>query len=224
VRLFPWLRLCFLLIVLASQEAVSAQPFSAKPYRVLLVVDEWNDPSSILVDHEKDAFQPVAALLKAWSVPFDILRLDQQHLDATYLFRRSGGVRYGVVIWLADSSSYASQDVAAIEGAVHTGTSLLVAKSRFLDPALERLLGIKFREPYSATDPLRVSGPHFITRELAAQKMDPLNVSWDFSSRIWVKPQTAKVLIDQDQHPVVTINQANAETSAIWIGVPALAL
>ena len=82
---------------------------------MLVIVERWNDPISVLVDHEKDDFQPVAALLKAWSVPFDVLRLDQQHLDGTYLFSRSGDVRYGVAIWLADAASYSNQDVTSLE-------------------------------------------------------------------------------------------------------------
>ena len=116
-----------------------AQPWPVKPYRALLVVEKWNDPSSVLVDHATDAFQPVAALLKAWSIPFDILRLDQQHLDDTYLLDRSGQARYGVIIWLADSDSYANQDVDSLGEATKGGASLLVCRSRFLDPALERL-------------------------------------------------------------------------------------
>jgi len=218
------LLLAFPLCSIAAGSEGRGTTWAIKPYRVLLVVERWNDPTSLLVDHEKDAIQPVAALLKAWLVPFDILRLDQEHLDGTYLFRRAGEVRYGAVIWLADSASYTGQDVAALEEAIHTGTSLLVAKSRFLDPALERVLGTKFKERYTATDPLRVTEPHFVTRELAAQKMDPLDVSWDFSNRIWVEPLAAKVLIDQDRHPVLTINQPEPESSAIWIGVPALSL
>src|SRR5438128_12608950 len=67
-----------------------------KPYRALLVVERWSDPASFVVDHEKDDFQPVAALLKAWSIPFEIFRLDQQHLDDSYLFDREGKIRYGV--------------------------------------------------------------------------------------------------------------------------------
>lgn len=199
-----------------------AQSWHVKPYRALLIVERWNDPTSVLVDHEKDDFQPVAALLKAWSVPFDVVRLDQQHLDSTYLFSRSGEVRYGVAIWLADADSYSGQNVASLEQAVHAGTSLVVAKSRILDPALQRLTGLKFKELYTATDPLRVTEPHFITHELAAQKMDPWDVSWDFATRLWVEPQTAKVLIDQNHHPVLTIDQTAPGSSAIWMGVPAL--
>ncbi len=198
-------------------------PMARKPFRALLVVERWNDPASVLVDHEKDDFQPVAALLKAWSVPFDILRLDQQHLDGSYLLDRSGHIRYGLVVWVADSPSYAAQNLASLEEAAHEGTSLLVARSRFLDPVLERMLGLKFKETYTATDPLRTTQPHFITRELAGQKMDPLDVSWDFSNRLRVEVRGAEVLIAQEQHPVLTLNHPAAETSAIWMGVPTLA-
>jgi peptidoglycan/xylan/chitin deacetylase (PgdA/CDA1 family) len=217
------LLLGFLLTATPARGAVQPVPWAMKPYRVLLVVEHWNDPTSVVVEHGKDTFQPVAALLKAWSVPFDILRLDQQHFDASYLFGRAGDVRYGALIWLADPGSYTEQNLASLEQAVHAGTSLLVCRSRFLDPALERILGLKFRETYTATDPLQASEPHYITRELTNQKMDSLDEAWDFSVRFWVEPQGAKVLIDQHHHPVVTVNQSEPETSAIWMGVPELA-
>src|ERR1039457_3871827 len=87
---------CVVAIAQGSSAPVSAAlPANhIKPYRVLLVVEHGSDPYGMVVHAEADRFQPVAALLKAWSVPFDILRLDQQHLDATYLFGRSGEIRY----------------------------------------------------------------------------------------------------------------------------------
>jgi len=187
-------------------------------------VEKWSDPSSVLVDHEKDDFQPVAALLKAWSVPFDILRLDQQHLDGSYLFDRSGDIRYGAVIWLADLPSYKDQNTVSLEEAAQRGTSLLAAKSRFLDPTLEKLLGAKFRDVYTATDPLRITQAHFITRQLAGEGLNALKTNWDFATRFWIEPQGAQVLIDQAGHPVVTANQITGESSAIWLGVPIAAL
>lgn len=216
----------FLLLVSTSGwgEVKAQQPLLRKPYRVLLVVEKWSDPESVLVDHEKDSFQPVAALLKAWSVPFDILRLDQQHLDATYLIDRSGDIRYGSVIWLADLPSYKDQNIAALAEAVHAGTSLVVAKSRFLDPTLEKLVGAKFREDYTATDPIRTTEPHFITRQLAAEGLNALNTNWDFATRFWIEPQGAKVLIDQAGHPVLTLNQIASDVSVTWLGVPEISL
>ena len=154
----------------ASAQQAGSQ-WALKPYRVLLVVDRWEDPASQLITSEQDSFQPVAALLKAWSVPFEILRLDQQTLGAAQLFERTGRVRYGVVLWLADSSSYAGKNVAALEDAAKGGTSVLVLDSRCLDPALERVLGLRFKEPYSSTDPLEIGAPHFITEGLVQKTL-----------------------------------------------------
>ena len=185
-------------------------------------MERWNDPASVLVDHEKDDFQPVAALLKAWSIPFDIFRLDQQHLDASYLFDRSGKVRYGVVVWLADPPCYEGQNLVSLEETAHAGTSLLVVTSRFLDPALERVLGLKFKEAYRAPDRLRVTHPHFITRELAAQKMDSLEIYEESWTSLWVEPRGAEVLISQGQHPLLTVNRLKEGDSGIWMAAPRL--
>ncbi len=217
-----WVLGFFLTVITASGQAPPA-PAWASPYRALLVVERWSDPASVLVDHEKDVFQPEAALLKAWSIPFDIFRLDQQHLDASYLFDRDGKVRYGVVIWLADSSSYEGQNLASLEEAARAGTSVLAVSSRCLDPALERLLGLKFKEIYRAPDPLRVSRPHFITRDLAAQKMDSWDTPEESRDRIWVGTQQAAVLIAQGPHPVLTVNPLGENVSGVWMGAPRLA-
>ena len=178
--------------------------FHTKPYRVLLVVDQWSDPSGLVVNGGKDEFQTVAALVKAWSVPFDILILDQQHLDATYLFRRSGSIRYGAVIWLADSPSYGDQDIASLGQATRAGTGLIVLNSRFLDPTLDNLLGLKFKEFYASTDAFRVAREHFITPDIAAGKDAPPAQD---NTRLWVQPTSAEVLVAQGRHPVLTINQ-----------------
>ena len=152
--------LCLNALTVLGQGSLATS--NLKPYRALLVVERWNHPNALLVDSQVDEFQPIAALLKAWLVPFDILRLDQLHIDASYLFGRSGKVRYGVVIWLADLSSHEGHNFETFSEAVQSGTSLLVVKSRFLHPVLEQLLGLKFRETYTAVDPLRVTQMHFI--------------------------------------------------------------
>jgi hypothetical protein len=215
---FPAMMVC----ATASLGVAPATAWSVKPYRVLLVVEHWDDPASVVIEHQKDYFQPVAALLKAWSVPFEILRLDQQHLDVSCLFERSGQVRYGVILWAADNSSYRGQDLAVLDQAVKDGSSLIVADSRFLDPVLEKLLGAKFKGIYTSTDPLRVRQPHFITRQLAAAGMGSVETAWDFTDRSWVETTGAQVLIDQADHPVVTVNQLGPEISATWLGVQQL--
>ena len=53
---------------------VFAHPLRAswptKPYRALLVVERWSDPASVVVNHEKDDFQPVADSSKGLVCPY----------------------------------------------------------------------------------------------------------------------------------------------------------
>ncbi len=150
-----------LLVLCAIQGQTPPKLSLLKPYRVLVVVADWGDPASHVIS-EKDVFQPVAALLKAWSVPFDIFRLDQQNLGASFLFERSGAVRYGAVLWLADLPSYGAKSLAPLTEAVQQGTSIIVAASRFTDPALERVLGLHYKADYRAPDPVLRGPVHFI--------------------------------------------------------------
>lgn len=215
----------FLLLCLASvpqnlhaSSATAPSAVRSKPYRVLLVVEQWDDPSGIVVNRDKDKFQPVAALLKAWSVPFDILRLDQQHLDASYLFDRSGNVRYGAVIWLADSSSYAEQDLPSLEQAADAGTGLIVVNSRGLDPVLNKLLGLNFSQFYTSNESLSVAHDHYLVRGNTGSNDDLPSQNRDYSVRLWMAPTTAQVLIAQGEHPVLTVNEPGPGGSAIWLG------
>jgi len=195
-----------------------AAPAPYKPYRALVVVERWRDPASVLVSRE-DTFQPVAALLKAWSIPFEIFRLDQQHLDGTYLFDREDRIRYGVVIWLSDSPSYEGQNLAALRAAADAGTSLIAINSRCLDPALNHVLGLEFKSVYRADEALRTVQPvHFITRELAAKEIDPRELNEGSDDRFWMGTPKAAVLISQGLHPVLTVNQLDKNVSGVWMG------
>jgi hypothetical protein len=206
-----------LLVLGALQGQIPPKPSLLKPYRVLIVVAGWDDPASQVIG-EKDAFQPVAALLKAWSVPFDILRLDQQPLGASYLFDRTGAVRYGAILWLADLPSYAAKNLAILTEAVQQGTSMIAVASRFSDTALERLLGIHYKGDYRAPDPVLRGPVHFITRQLT----DDSKPGHEQSLHIWVECRGAQALISQGVHPVLTVYQPSPNTTAVWIGVPDL--
>lgn len=211
-----WLPLSLSIAFTAAAAQQTNDSWSLKPYRVLLVVNQWSDPASQVIQSEKDTFQPAAALLKAWSVPFDIFRLDQQTFGAAYLFDQSGRVRYGTVLWLADASSYERKNVAQLAEAVNCGTSLLVVGSRFLDPTLEQILGLKFKSNYSATDPLDIVTPHFITLDIPRQK----TTSGEFGSRLWVEPHGAQLLISQAGRPVLSAHEPARNTAAVWLAAP----
>jgi hypothetical protein len=208
--------LCFIVATPATAQSI----FSPKPYRVLLVVEQWGDPYGVVVKSDGDEFQPVAALLKAWSVPFDILQLDEQHLDASYLFDRLGSVRYGAVIWLADPASYAGQDLASLQQAANNGTSLIVIRSRVRDPLLNRLLGVEFLQFYTSNDEFHLVHPHYVVHESTKGSFPSQNR--DYSVRPWMTAR-AEVLVAQGEHPVITVNQLKPGVSAIWLGTPDLA-
>jgi hypothetical protein len=215
VGLFSLL-LCF--AVFSTATAQSVPP--SRPYRILLVVDRWDDPYGVVVSNTQDRFQPIAALLKAWSMPFDILRLDQQRLDASYLFDRAGNIRYGAVIWLADSDSYTEQDLNDLEQATDAGTGLIAINSRVLDPVLSKLLGLEFKQHYTSTESFHLANDHNIVRGVARDSMP--SQDREYSDRLWVVPTSAQVLIAQGQHPVLTANLPIPGVSAIWLGSPDL--
>jgi len=220
-----------LTVVLLSREHIRLARRKRGGPRLLLTSNPtecclWSNTEVILclvVSSETDKFQP-AALLKAWSVPFDILQLDQQHLDTSYLFRRMGQIRYGTVIWLADPSSYSQPDLLALEEATRAGTGLMVVGSRFLDAALAKLLGLKFKDLYTSTNNLQVAHEHYITRGMATGETATFGQGHDYSERIWVESTSAEVLIAQDKHPVLTVNHVGLESSALWLGSPNLSV
>lgn len=178
---------------------------------------------STVVSREVDSFQPVAALLKAWSIPFDILSLDQQHLDASYLFQTSGAVRYGAILWMADLDSYDGQNLDVLEEATHVGTGFIAIRSRLLDPRLERIAGQSSREFYTASDPLHVTQSHFLLRDLESHRTT-LPAQGFIAETFSVLPSTAQTLVAQASHPVVTVNQLSGDSSAVWLGIPAPSL
>src|SRR5439155_63884 len=119
-----------------------------------------------------------------------------------------------VVRWLCTGAIFL---LGALEAcAQQAGTSVVVVGSRFLDPALERLLGLKFKENYRASDPLEIGPPHFLTRDVARET----GVSGDFNPGFWVEPRGTQVLISQQKHPVLTVRQISKDISGTWIGMP----
>ena len=105
-------------LILASSMACLAQ--GELPYRFLLVIsDQWKDDASLVIQPPND-FQFLAALLKTWGLPFDILRLDQQRLDRYHLLDREGRPLYGTILWNTGAAKVPDQDLDVLEGLVRT--------------------------------------------------------------------------------------------------------
>ena len=92
-----------------NSETVSVektQQIDLKPFRVLVIIgDQWSDPQSYAIDGRRvksGDFLDVINMLKAWGIPFDILRLDQQRLQINRFLDGAAKPNYGCMIWMAD--------------------------------------------------------------------------------------------------------------------------
>jgi hypothetical protein len=90
---------------------------------------------------EGSEFQVLAALLKSWGLPFEILRLDQQRLDKYHLLDRDGRPRYGTIIW--DAGHGEGLDVLR-ELVKQHGVSLVVLGDTAAAPEISALAGVRY--------------------------------------------------------------------------------
>jgi hypothetical protein len=124
------------------------------PYRFLLVIgDQWEDDSSYLIERPND-FQVLAALLKTWGLPFDVLRLDQQRLDAYHLLDRDGRPRYGTIVWDAGPESLKGKDLALLKDLSARGVSLVALGDTVAVPEVASLAGLRYVSEYKSHEPL----------------------------------------------------------------------
>ena len=200
----------------------SARPsgdLQVKPFRVLLVIaDQWKDPTSTLVS-EGGEFQELVTILKSWSIPFDIVRLDQERLSLNHFLDIDRKPRYGAILWDAEQkASLLKQDYRVLAQAVqdyHIG--LIALANRIQEPIIQGLLGIRFLDQHPHSSDLKIVGAHFLTAGLT----DPLD-SGDVPSankqREQVTVENAQVLVKQGSFPQVTVRNLDPVTHAIWIG------
>lgn len=208
-------------VVLAGLVVVTlraAAPQSALPYRFLLVVgDQWKDETSTLIDRPAD-FQVIAALMKSWGLPFDILRLDQQQLDRYHLLDREGRSRYGAIIWAAAPAAAKERDLALIGKLVHDhGAGLIAIGDAMAAPEIAAVTGLSYVSEYRSADGLTFGREHFITRGLAgAEKSFMANTGHSLTGRKVTAP-AENVIASRGAQPFLTARQFG-QGRAVWLG------
>lgn len=202
-------------ILLTLVLACSAQ--AAVPYRFLLVVgNQWEDDASFLIDRPSE-FQLTAALLKTWGLPFDIMRLDQQALDAYHLLDRDGRPRYGTIIW--DAPEIKGRDIGLIADLNLQGVSFVILGDTIEAAEVARLAGLRYISDYKAIDQARFDPGHFITRVLAGREPELLaNVEYSYSG-FKVLPEAAKTIAFQGAAPFITVREDPGRGRVVWLGV-----
>ena len=186
------------------------------PYRFLLVVDGWEDDGSFLIERSGD-FQVLAALLKTWGLPFDVLRLDQQRLDPYHMLDRDGRPMYGTIVWDAAPERLKDRDLRLLKQLSSQGVALVAVGDAVAAPEVAALAGVRYESPYKSPDGVRFEGSHFITRGLESRGAEVLAGAGYGLGGSKVVPEGATVLARRGAAPFLTVRE-NGPGRVVWLG------
>jgi hypothetical protein len=211
------------LLAAALVAAVVFPPFVAAqtaplPYRFLLVIsDQWKDPASHVIE-DGGEFQFLAALMKSWGLPFEILRLDQQRLDKYHLLDRDGRPRHGTIIWDADAASLKDKGAELVGNLVRDhGVGLVVLGDAVAAPEISELAGVRYISDFVSGDTLAPAREHFITRGLEGREKSFLRPGQYWPGLKAVAPE-ATVLMTRGPHPFLTAREWSGGGRVAWLG------
>jgi len=227
------------LILLVSITAFAKNNISQgqmKPFRVALIIgDQWKDPSGYLIstkgsDETQSAgiatepsstdFHQLAELLKSWSIPFDIIRLDQQFLDRYMFLDMYDKPKYGAIIWdVNQSDKLLSPDYSIITEMVtdyHIG--LIALADRITQPEIQSLLGLKYIGSWQSNTNVEIVNEHFLTKDVES----PLTINNEKGGSIQRQQVTCMdgtiVIAEQNGKAQITAKELSSGTRTVWIG------
>lgn len=207
--------LALIFLLTAALPLRAAEPL--KPYRVLIVIsDQWKDPRSFLVSGGGE-FQTLVTLFKSWGIPFDILRLDQTLMDPSHFADFAGRARYGAILWDVPGEVSPADQALVSDAVQKLHISLIAIGDRVRQPAIQNLLGIRFKSAHMNSAHPMVKGESFLLRglepDLRQQGPDVIAMT-----RPQVDVTDARILADAGGAAQITEREINPDTRAIWIG------
>ena len=207
-----------------------------KPFRVALIIgDQWKDSSGYLIstkgsDETQSAgiatepsstdFHHLAELLKSWSIPFDIIRLDQQFLDRYMFLDMYNKSKYGAIIWdVNQSDKLLSPDYSIITEMVtdyHIG--LIALADRITQPEIQSLLGLKYIGSWQSNTNVEIVNEYFLTKDVES----PLTINNEKGGSIQRQQVTCMdgtiVIAEQNGKAQITAKEFLSGTRTVWIG------
>lgn len=204
-------------MLLPASSAVAA----LKPFRALLVAGVQMRDATVI--HDAYDFGDIAALLKVWGIPFDILRLDLKAMAAEDFLDASGQPRYGVIIWTARQDQYPwqPQDYTVLRRAVRDGgISLIAVGNKIQEPVIQDLLGVSYQDFSPILDPVRISRTDFVSRGLVNQTVPAAEAFADgFGPRVALRQGTV-ALATAGTWPQVAVRTIDTgrRTRGVWLG------
>jgi hypothetical protein len=222
----------------AKLSGVEVSQVKTRIFRVLLVIgDQWDDPASYVVnppgptgaysgyDATPDVagdldFHHIAMLLKAWAIPFDIVRLDQQWLDRYMFLDMHGRPKYGTIIWdVNKSEKVLPQDFSIIAEMVKDyGIGIIAISDRISQPAVQDLLGLKYKGGWESNSVLKAQGTHFITEGISSPFVIDTGVIAHMQRQQAELLDGTLAIVEQGSLPQVTVRSYPSGGNAVWIG------
>ena len=211
------------------------QTVSLNPLRVIIVEDiDWISNPEGYVDSSVWAFHDVISLLKLWSIPFDVLRLDNNLLNITEFIDSEGKPKYGVIIWNCRQDRFdptnpnyvgkGTRDWSVLETAVLTyGMSLIALANTVLESGIRGLLGMNYIDLsnpicwYAMNDPFVITVDHFLTRGYNGTSI-PQETMGGQGPHVRFDTTETTVLGYQGQWPQLAVRDITGSTKAVWIG------
>ena len=215
------LRLALALAIPAGAGFAAPQPASAPaplPYRFLLVISgQWKDPASLLIEGGAE-FPVVAALLKTWGLPFEILRLDQERFDAYHLLDRDGRPRHGTILWDADATAPDQDTLKLLQALVRDrGVNLVVLGNTIANDTIADLAGLRYVSDYVSPYDVKADREHFITREMKGRERQLVQPN-EYLPGHKVSTPGATVLVSRGSVPFLTIRELEGGGRVVWLG------
>ena len=208
------------------------------PFRVLVIIgDQWKDPASYAVEmpeptgeysgyalkpevHGDNDFHHLVVLLKAWGIPFDVVRLDQQYLDRYMFLDMQERAKYGTIIWDVNMpDNLLPQNYQIISDIVNDyGIGLVAISDRIGQREIQDLLGIRYNGSWESNSELVTKADHFITRGLASPfRPDSLIPEHRQRQQAELLPGTLAI-VSQGPFPQVTVKESQSGAHTVWIG------
>ena len=209
-----------------------------KPFRVLVVIsDQWKDPSSFIVNMPKAPglisgyddpydqidnrdFHSLMVLLKSWSIPFDVVRLDQQFLNRYMFLNMDNSPRYGTIIWNVKRSEkllLANYEIIT-EMVKDCGIGLIALSDRIDQPAIQELLGIDYRGSWESNDPITLYGKHYLISGVESPLKPGTGTGAHLKRQQVEVKEGTKILAYQGSFAQVTARELPGGSRTVWIG------
>jgi hypothetical protein len=164
-------------------------------------------------------FYYVMIMLKAWGIPFDVFRLDQQFLDRSLFIDANGNPRYGTIIWNVNhTGKLLHPDMDIVANLVEKeGVGLIALSDRIWPTEIQTVLGLEYQGSWMSKEDLEVVKDHFLTKNLKSP-LDYKDGTASYKQRMQVKVLDAETLVKQGIYSQVTARKLSSGAHAVWIG------